>query len=174
MFYLDPETQKRYTIGRPFSYGGINYTQQGATHATFMSLGFTQVIPQKRPSDKFYIVSGPNADGSYNATPRDLEQLKVSYQSQYNQEAWSILTKTDWYAARAFETGIEIPAEVSAYRASVRSALEAREAQLDACQSVTALEALITAPAQVIQDPMAEEVVMIDNPAAIVPWPVQE
>ena len=44
MFYLDPETLKRYRIGTPFVYDGITYTSTGASHNTFMSLGFQQVI----------------------------------------------------------------------------------------------------------------------------------
>ena len=52
MFYLDQETRKRYRIGTPFTYGDVNYTYTGASHNTFMSLGFVQVIeePMLRPS----------------------------------------------------------------------------------------------------------------------------
>ena len=53
MFYLDTNTQKRYTIGRPFEYNGTQYTKTGASHATFISLGFTQVIPQARPDGEY-------------------------------------------------------------------------------------------------------------------------
>ena len=44
MFYLDSTTQKRYTLGTPFTYNGVQYTAAGATHARFVSLGFNQVV----------------------------------------------------------------------------------------------------------------------------------
>ena len=174
MFYLDPETQKRYTIGRPFSYGDINYTKAGATHATFVSLGFTQVIPQQRPSDEFYIVSGPNADGSYNATPRDIDQLKENQVSKQKSAAGSLLSPTDWYVIRATEDPECVcPPEVAQYRADVRTVSGQREAQINACVDVVELEALTKAPAQIVEDPEAEELVIIPNPAALTAWPEQ-
>ena len=174
MFYLDPETQKRYTIGRPFSYGDINYTRAGATHDTFIELGFTQVIVQQRPSDAFYIVSGPNADGSYNATPRDLDQLKENLVGKQKSIAGSLLAPTDWYVIRMTETPeCMCPPEVIQYRADVRTISGQREAQIDACADVAELEALVKAPAEIVEDPEAEELVMVANPAALVAWPEQ-
>lgn len=174
MFYLDPETQKRYTIGRPFSYSDINYTRAGATHATFMSLGFQQVIPQQRPSDEFYIVSGPNADGSYNSTPRDLDQLKESLVGKQKSIAGSLLAPTDWYVIRMTEMPeCMCPPEVVQYRADVRTISGQRETQINACVDVAELEALVKAPAEIVEDSEAEERVMIANPAALVAWPEQ-
>ena len=170
MFYLDPETQKRYTIGRPFSYGDINYTRDGATHATFMSLGFTQVIPQQRPSDEFYIVSGPNADGSYNATPRDIEQLREAQVGKSRATASQKLTPTDWYYARQAELGEpgRVPAEVAQYRADVRAAHEARKHAINSCTDVVALEALVKAPAEIFD---ADAEAYVTNPSAMPGWP---
>ena len=170
MFYLDPETQKRYTIGRPFSYGGINYTRQGATHDTFVSLGFQQVIPQRRPSDQFYIVSGPNADGSYNSTARDLDQLKESLVSKQRSTAGSLLAPTDWYYARQAELGEpgKVPAEVAQYRADVRAAYAQRKQALNSCTDIEALEGLVNAPANVFD---AEAEVYVVNPDAMPDWP---
>ena len=76
MFYVDQSTQKRYYIGTPFDYNERQYTKAGATHDKFIELGFTQVIIQQRPDDRFYIVSGPNAAGEYDSTPRDLKQTQ--------------------------------------------------------------------------------------------------
>ena len=174
MFYLDPETQKRYTVGRPFSYGDINYTRAGATHDTFIELGFEQVIVQQRPSDEFYIISGPSADGSYNATPRDIDQLKENQVSKQKSTAGSLLAPTDWYVIRMTEDPeCMCPPEVTQYRADVRTVSGQREAQINACVDVGELEALIKAPAQIVEDPEAEELVYIANPAALTPWPEQ-
>ena len=100
MFYLDTQTNKRYTIGTPFTYGDKQYTKKGATHETFVALGFQQVIPQQRPDDRFYVVSGPAADGSYSSTPRDLAQLKTQYKQETKQQAFQLIQGTDWYVIR--------------------------------------------------------------------------
>lgn len=143
-FWIDPATQKRYTENRAFSYGDINYTRQGATSETFTSLGFTPVYVQQRPSDKYYIVSGPNADGSYNATPRDLDQLKESLISESRTTASQLLTPTDWYYARQAELGDpgRVPAEVADFRAAVRVVHEGRKTAINACADVDELQAL--------------------------------
>ena len=77
MFYKD-SNGNRYTIGRPFTYNNNYYTKAGATHETFISLGFTQVIVAGRPDDQYYVVTGPNIDGQYTSTPRDLDMLKLA------------------------------------------------------------------------------------------------
>ena len=143
-FWIDPATQKRYTENRAFSYGDINYTRQGATSETFTSLGFTPVYVQQRPSDKYYIVSGPNADGSYNATPRDLDQLKESLIDESRATAGQLLTPTDWYYARQAELGDpgRVPAEVADFRAAVRVVHEGRKTAINACADVDELQAL--------------------------------
>lgn len=143
-FWIDPATQKRYTENRAFSYGDINYTRQGATSETFTSLGFTPVYVQQRPSDKYYIVSGPNADGSYNATPRDLDELKKSLVDESRTAANSLLTPTDWYYARQAELGDpgRVPAEVADFRAAVRVVHEDRKTAINACADVDELQAL--------------------------------
>ena len=81
MFYLD-SNNNRYYLGKSFKYGNTNYSTSSATHAKFMELGFTQVIVQQRPDDKYYIVSGPNNTGAYNSTPRDLAELKLNFKLQ--------------------------------------------------------------------------------------------
>mgnify|MGYP001158612984 CR=1 FL=1 len=143
-FWLDPATNKRYNENRAFSYGDINYTCQGANASTFTELGFTPVVVGRRPSDKFYFVSGPNDDGSYNATPRDLAQLKEGLIGEARTAVSQLLTPTDWYYARQVELGDpgRVPAEVSAYRQAVRGAYEARKEAINACADVSELEVL--------------------------------
>ena len=83
MFYLDQETRKRYRIGTPFSYGDFNYTYTGASHDTFMSLGFSQVIEAPRPDDRFVIVNSPcNDDGSWSYSERDLADVQQNFCGQ--------------------------------------------------------------------------------------------
>jgi len=191
-FWLDPATQKRYAENRAFSYGDINYTRQGANSETFSSLGFVPVYVQQRPSDKYYIVSGPNADGSYNATPRDLDQLKESLIEESRTTAGQLLTPTDWYYARQSELGDpgRVPAEVANFRAAVRVVHEDRKTAINACADVDELQALMNEPATIsvvtqeytpaVIDEETEEVVTPEipevredqvNPEALPAWP---
>ncbi len=173
MFYLNKNTGKRYTIGRPFNYNGIQYTKAGASHATFMSLGFTQVIVQQRPDDRFYVVSGPNANGSYYSTPRDLEQLKTEYIKQTKQQAFQLLKGTDWYIVRMLELGYDeapVPADITAFRATTRTASTERCAAIEATTTVEELATLLEAPSTVYN---AETDTTSDNPDALPQYPEQ-
>ena len=147
MFYLD-EQLNRYYVGRAFTYGEIQYTKQGATHETFVSLGFTPVSVQSRPDDRFYIVGNVNDDGTYNYEPRDLDELKATFVAQVKEKAHQILSRTDWYIIRALEAGIlgtptGVPATATGFRAGVRAASNAREAAILATTSVEALQELL-------------------------------
>ena len=146
MFYLDSNTQKRYTIGKPFTYNGIQYTKAGATHDTFVSLGFTQVIIQPRPDDRFYVVSGPDASGAYSATERDLEELKTQYVRDTKLRAFQLLKGTDWYIVRQMELGYSeapVPVDVTTFRAAVRAAATAHCDAIYATTTVEELAALL-------------------------------
>ena len=147
MFYLD-EQLNRYYVGRPFTYNQIQYTKQGATHATFVELGFTPVSIQSRPDDRFYIVSDVNNDGTYNYEPRDLDELKESFVAKVKEKAHQILSQTDWYVIRALEAGIQgftspVPAGATTFRAGVRAASDVRCEAIYAAATVEALQALL-------------------------------
>ena len=167
MYYVDQATQKRYRIGTPFDYNERQYTKAGATHDKFIELGFTQVIPQQRPDDRFYIVSGPDSTGAYSSTPRDLNQLKLNFIMEQKTTARSLLSESDWYVLREAEGGAGVPADFRNYRTSVRVASDARCAEIFAAASVEALKTLVTAPA-VLTD---AEGVQTPNPAAMTQWP---
>ena len=148
MFYLDPTTQKRYTLGTPFNYGGIQYTSAGATHARFVSLGFNQVIVQPRPDARFYIVTGPSSNGSYTSTPRDLDEVKASFIGIEKQRAFSELRSTDWYVLRFIDMGFTdpagaIPEAIKTYRNDVREISNKRCQEIYATTSIAELETLI-------------------------------
>lgn len=157
MFYLD-SNNKRYYVGRAFTYNNIQYTRAGATAETFLGLGFTPVQIQERPDDRFYIVSSVQDDGSYPYEPRDLAELKTSFITQLKQQAHTLLSATDWYIIRAIEAGISgnpstVPASASTYRSTVRGLIATREADINAAADVEALKAVIDTP---IEFPEAE------------------
>ena len=171
MFYLDPNTNKRYRIGTPFEYNGTAYGTASATHAKFMELGFTQVIVQQRPDSTYYVVTGPDSTGAYYSTPRNLADLKVNFKLEQKKHAHQILRQTDWYVIRSDELGAAtaaVPVAVLNFRAAYRTASDARCAEIDACTTVQELEALMKAPAQLYNQQTES---YSANPAALTQWP---
>ena len=171
-FWLDESTAKRYTLGRPFSYGGINYTRQGATAETFKSLGFKEVFIKPRPDDAFWIVSGPDDNGDYNATPRDHVELVESWVIQQNEQATQILSASDWMVIRKDENGTAVPAEYTTFREAVRNCCGVRQQTLMETKDTPALEKVCKAPAEVPIDPADPSKGMKPNPDPhLEPWP---
>ena len=172
MFYIDSQ-QNRYTIGTPFTYNSIQYSAAGASHATFMSLGFTQVIPEQRPDDRFYVVSGPTGLGTYTSTPRDLVGLKSDFVEKTKRTAWQLLSGTDWYIIRALEEPItySVPTGIHDYRVGIRTVSDARCDQINACSDVAALKDLIDAPLLVLSNPSDPTSGYVSNTSALTAFP---
>ena len=170
MFYLDSNNNKYY-LGKSFRYGDTYYGPKSATHSKFMELGFTQVIIAPRPDDKYYTVTGPDLNGQYTSTPRDLAELKLNFKLQQKRQAHSTLRQSDWYVIRSMELGVvaaAVPVSVSSFRAAYCAASDARCAEIDACTTVEELETLMKAPAQLYDEPTETYSV---NPAALTQWP---
>jgi hypothetical protein len=166
MFYVSPEGG-RYYLGRAFDYNDLQYTKAGATHDKFIELGFTQVIPQQRPDDRFYIVNQISADGSYSSTPRDLGQLKASFSAEQLNTANGILQQSDFVFIRLAEEGagtVTVPAALPTQRDEVRTVCKDNIKLITDCKSVAALEALIKAPATVTDPEHQDEVRTMENP----------
>ena len=163
MFYKDSSNNKYY-LGRAFDYGDIQYAAGAATHAKFTELGFTQVIVGSRPNDKFYVVSGPDINGNYASSPRDLNQLKVQFIISEKLNAKSLLAPSDWYLVRKEETGDAVPVTWTNYRAAVRTANAARCNEIAAAADIAALETLMTATAE-IPDPSNPGSMMVNSDA---------
>ena len=183
MFYLSPEGD-RYYLGRAFNYppGSEELVQYGAGYATdakFTELGFTKVVIEQRPDDRFYIVSGPDNTGAYSSTPRDLDQLKLSFTGQELQTTQQLLTATDWLFIRANEVSrgvdVAIPSAVITNRDEIRDVCGANCDLISATESVEQLEALVKAPAEVSEDPEDSEAGFITNPDPhLLPYPAVE
>ena len=158
MFYLDPETRKRYRIGTPFTYGDINYTYTGASHNTFMSLGFKQVIEEPRPDSAFYVINSPcNDDGSWSYSERPLDQVQQNYCNQQVQAAQDNLKSSDYMYARAAEQTTKqlgdvaaVPAGVVNQRDAVRLTCKANCALIMSAADIEALEAMVSAPVEIV------------------------
>ena len=78
-------------------------------------------------------------DDDDNVTPG----LKTQHKEKIKQQASSLLTPTDWHVVKATEVdSYSVPAEMTTYRAAVRTASNDMEALIDACSTVDELAAL--------------------------------
>ena len=97
------------------------------------------------------------ATASYgNATARDLADvtnednsitpgLKTKHKESIKQNASGLLTPSDWYVIKANEVeSYSAPADMTTYRAAVRTASNDMETKIDACNTVDELAALVT------------------------------
>jgi hypothetical protein len=88
-------------------------------------------------SDKSLDDSDPKEDGS--VTPG----LKTKHKETIRRVASSLLTTTDWHVVKAAEVeSYSLSAELTTYRAAVRTASNDMEALIDACGTVDELAAL--------------------------------
>ena len=72
-----------------------------------------------------------------------IEGLKTQKKRIVKQQAAGLLTPTDWYVVKASEvTDYNVPANVSTFRADVRTKSNEMEAMIDACTTVDELKAL--------------------------------
>ena len=170
MFYLDTQTNQRYTVGTAFTYDNKQYPKTSATNAKFTELGFTQVTVPPKPDERFYVVEGPDDSGQYTTTERDLADLKDKFIKDVKLAAFKQLEGTDWYIIRALEVpaAFTVPADVTTFRAQIRTVNETRCNQINACTTVPQLEALITAEVYLEVDPGGA---VIQNPAALTAFP---
>ena len=173
-FFLDQATAKRYNVGIPFTYGDMNYTKAGANPETFKDLGFIEVAIDPRPDDRFYVNnSNPKDDGTWDSQPRDLAQLKEQFIAEQKTAEGSILSASDWMVIRYQETGKDIPKDWEGYRLAVRDAGDARVSKIEAVKSISKLQELLNAPAEVPVDPDDSAAGMKPNPDAhLDPWPL--
>ena len=128
--------------------------------------------PDPAPFDSRYYYSAGNPRPVADSTDDDgnvSEGLKTTFAAEQARIAGRILSSTDWYAVRKAETSKAIPAAIKTYRAAVRTACDARQAEIAAVSTTEELEALMKAPAQVLD---SDGETLIDNPADhLTPWP---
>jgi hypothetical protein len=72
--------------------------------------------------------------------------LKSEWKEITKKQAASLLSKTDWYITRNAETGDAVPADITTYRAAVRTASNTIEASIDGAADHTAFVALFDTP----------------------------
>jgi hypothetical protein len=66
----------------------------------------------------------------------NIYQLKGEVISNIKQEAWELLSKTDWYVVRKSETGEDIPSDIITERNDIRSKTEQFETDIQQLDSI--------------------------------------
>ena len=133
------------------------------------SIGLVEVVVQPKPDERFYWVTGPALDGSYMATPRELDDrnevdengqplldaegkqvvtpgLKSQYIAATKATQGSLLAQTDWAIVRKADTGIEVPAAIQQYRNEVRLAAAMIEDRIAQAADLAAFKTLFDTP----------------------------
>ena len=94
--------------------------------------------------------------------------LKTQWVAKQKEIAGSLLAPTDWYVTRKSESDVAIPADVSTYRAGIRTVCGTREAEINACTTTDELAALLTNPAEVYDE--ATQTMVANTEPFITPW----
>lgn len=99
------------------------------------------------------------------SNPKDLDTLKAQWVGKQKEYVNKTLLQTDWYAARAHDTGVPVPEAVATYRNELRTISGQREAEIKACVDVDELVALVTADLTIEVDGAD-----VPNPDGLTPW----
>jgi hypothetical protein len=143
MFFKD-SSNNRYYLGRQFTFNSIQYSAAAATEAQFTTLGLTKVTLDAKPDSRFYNFTGPDINGAYTSTAKDLATLKENFVAETKTTARQLLAQTVHYILDNLEDNtISVPADVTTYRAQVRTANTTRCNEINACADVAALQTLI-------------------------------
>ena len=172
--------------GRPFTdANGTQYPSNWlklASEEEKEAIGITWEADPVPVDNRFYWSEGnpknledePSVDEDGNPVLGDdgnqviIQGLKTVWLAKQKENAGALLARTDWYVTRKAETDAAIPAAVLAYRESVRTISGTREGEINACTTTEELAALLTNPAQVMND---DGEMVANTEPFITPWP---
>lgn len=182
---------KRLRVGQPFvdPATSIQYPANWlriASEADKAAIGIVwEVDPAPVDSRFYWSENNPKSLEDQNATDKNGDAvldaegnqvvnkgLKSNWVAEQKKIAGSLLAGSDWYVTRKSEDSTaEIPAAVATYRAAVRATCATREGEINACSTTEELVALLTNPAQMLN----EDGEMVTNTEPfITPWPEQD
>ena len=121
-----------------------------STPADKARLGITEVADPVRADDRFYWdgdINNPKALDDKQETDTEgnksvTKGLKSYFKAQVRHTAYTILLQTDWAVVRKAERAIEIPADITTYRADVLATLDDLETAITNVTTVEELAAL--------------------------------
>jgi len=122
--------------------------------------GLVHVVQQQRPDERFYYIAD-NADGTFTAIPKDLQNLVSSYIFACKVFCNTILKDSDWQVIAFLERSRPIPAKISEYRRAVVKACNDLETMYNACTTIEELVVLVDKANSMwpLMDPKEESVV---------------
>jgi hypothetical protein len=135
MFMLDGKVLQ---VDTAFVHAGFSYPSNWlrlTTLAEKEAIGITEVPDPERYDDRFYWNFG---------LPKDLADLKKSWNQQVDNMAYTMLLPSDWMVVRKAETGTDIPADWATYRAAVRSAAATHKTALNAATDIDGFVSVAT------------------------------
>ena len=144
---------RRLRVGRPFkTTDGVSYSQLWATQLTAeekTALGITYEADPAPFDFKYYFsVGSPRPlDNGTDSEGNEFTGIRPGIVQEQKDNAATMLSNTDWYVTRKSETDTAIPEAVTTYRAAVRTACAAREAEIAAVTTTEALKTLMETPA---------------------------
>ena len=118
--------------------GGTQYPANWLRFSTLeekTALGITEI---NEDDVSVYDTRFYNKDG----TPKVLADVKTLLKNSEELNTYEYLKKYDWYVIRKAEKSTAIPTYIATFRDGVRAACTAREAEIDACADIAALETL--------------------------------
>jgi hypothetical protein len=135
-------------VGRPFNTATASYSQLWATQLSAdekTALGITYEADPEPFDSKYYWSAGNprQLDNSTDSEGVVTVGVRPGTVQEQKDTAAALLAQTDWYVTRKAEADTAIPSNVTTYRAAVRTACAAREAEIAAVETTAALETLM-------------------------------
>ena len=136
----------RLSPNKAFTHNGIQYPANWielSTESEKSAIGIEFVAPNPRPNydHRFYDMDGNNQliakELEDVTTPTDKIGLKTIWKNKQNEEAYNLLSPTDWYVTRKSEIDTDIPVGITSYRTSVRNVCEQRKNALGIATNMT-------------------------------------
>jgi len=145
----DNTVQQIIQEGSQFTVNDVTYANnwfQLATQEEENALDVMEVVYGARPDDKYYWVteSAPAINGNvvdigFTSTPKDLSGLKTTAIDQVNQQAFSLLSPTDYMTIKALETNTTMPENWKTWRESVRTTAATAKTAIIASTDIASL-----------------------------------
>ena len=175
---------KPLSYDRAFTHDGIQYPANWLRLSSLEernALGITEVADAPSYDQRFYwgVDNPKQLNDSTDENGVVTTGLKTLWSNQQNNTAGSLLHDSDWRVVKANETSTEVPSNWKTYRAGVRTACNARQAEIAAVTTVEALKELFFGAAEVQQTDSDgkgvvdsdDKPVMIANPNLATAWP---
>ena len=126
----------RLSPNKAFTHNGVQYPANWielSTESDRQAVGISYVAPTPtlKYHHRFYTLNGSGV------VEKNLDDLKVVWKNIQNQEAYKLLSPSDWYVTRKSEIDTDIPVGITSYRTSVRNVCEQRKNALGIVTNMT-------------------------------------